>query len=352
MATISKDDALRAVDILKSEIDDDEALEHHGIKGMKWGVRNQETLRKYGLIGSAKKKTSAVAGALSSKVSSAASAASSKAVNAAVGRIENARAKKLHKRQQKIELAQQRKELGMKKKDFDKLRETTLKSHDPRVVAKGMHTLSDEELKLKIKRLQEEEKISKMATSRAKGQYDVKKARNDALNANPVVSLGKDVASGFLKKSIDELGYRTIVQKGLKPPLEQQVTYAANKAQKEFSRTHPVGKYKISGVKTDPFGSSQTSGSSSTPASSEKTSSNSSASSEASGTVSKYYGMKPAKSNSSTMALGKAKVSMSDVKNMTPAEWDYKVSRNPKYDGTETVQRTEAEKRLRNAFLQ
>lgn len=236
MATISKDDALRAVDILKSEIDDDKALEHHGIKGMKWGVRNQETLRKYGLIGSAKKKASGLKETLSSKVSGLAGSTKSKAINAAVSKVESAKAKYASKKQQKAELAQQRKELGMKKKEFDKLRETTLKSHDPRVVAKGMHTLSDEELKIKIKRLQEEEKISKMATSREKSRHEIAKARNEALEKNLFVSLGKDAASKFINSSVQELGVNTIIKQGAQPVLEKEVKKYANKAQAQIQK--------------------------------------------------------------------------------------------------------------------
>jgi len=36
-------------------------IAHHGVSGMKWGVRNQETLRKYGLLGSLKNNAGAVA---------------------------------------------------------------------------------------------------------------------------------------------------------------------------------------------------------------------------------------------------------------------------------------------------
>lgn len=44
-------------------------------------------------------------------------------------------------------------------KERETLRKNALESHDPEVVAKGMHLLSDEELGMKIKRLSEEHRI-------------------------------------------------------------------------------------------------------------------------------------------------------------------------------------------------
>lgn len=214
---------------------DQNAVGHSGVKGMKWGVWNDETKRKYGLGAKTKAKFTGGTDAAKSLLSRAASK-----INAKVSAKKSAIASSVEaKRQKKAELKAQRKELGMSRKDFDKLRETTLKSHDPRVIAKGMHTLTDDELKSKIKRLQEEDKIAKMATTREKSRHEINKTRNEALNANPIISIGKDVASGFLKDSVKELGFNTIVKKGVQPPLEQRVTYAADQAQKKFAREHP-----------------------------------------------------------------------------------------------------------------
>lgn len=225
---------------------DQNAVGHSGVKGMKWGVWNDETKRKYGLGAKTKAKFTGGADAAKAVLSKAASKLGAKIESKKAARA----SAKEYRKQQRAEIKAQRKELGMSRKEFDKLRETTLKSHDPRVIAKGMHTLTDDELKTKIKRLQEEDKIAKMATSRDKSRYDVKKARNEAINANPVVSLGKEVASGFLKDTVKELGYNTIVKKGIKPPLEQRVTYAADQAQKKFAKDHPVGRYKINSART------------------------------------------------------------------------------------------------------
>jgi len=192
-------------------------LEHHGIKGMKWGVRNAETLRKYGLS-----KLSTVKAKLGSTLD----------VGGKIRKVSDSRkAKKAADKAKKAELRAQRKELGMKKSEYDKLRETTLKSHDPSVVAKGMRTLTDEELKVKIRRLQEEDKIAKMASSQQVAKAAVRKTRNEALNNNPLVKMGTSVLQGFLTDSVRTLGYDTIVKQGMQPVLEQKVKRLAYEAQ-------------------------------------------------------------------------------------------------------------------------
>jgi len=175
------------------EVGLDTALSHHGTKGMKWGVWNAETRAKYlgTKIAATAKKVKTASGNLSKTAK--------KEISSKASEIQKTRQEK-KERQREIE--EQRKVLGMPKSKYDKLRETTLKSHDPRIVEKGMQTLTDEELNQKIKRLQSEEIISKMATSKEARRQAEAKARNEALSANPLVKLGSDIVKTNVNKYV------------------------------------------------------------------------------------------------------------------------------------------------------
>lgn len=202
----------------------DDYLAHHGIKGMKWGKWNDETRRKYGL-GSLK--ASVLGSKLAQRAGSAKADLSAKIKNKYDHDVGEYKEKKAR-----------RKELGMKRSDYDKLRKETLKSHNPEIVAKGMHTLTDEELKEKIRRLQEEDKIAKMASKQKQDRYNAKKARNEAFNANPLVSFGREVVKGTVKDSIRALGYDVVVEQGAKPVLTKKVEDWSKRAQAKLDKQY------------------------------------------------------------------------------------------------------------------
>lgn len=203
-------------------------VSHSGVKGMKWGVWNDETKRKYGIGVRTKAKFTGGTEAAKTLLSRTAAKMNARAETRKAARA----SAKAAKQQLKAELKAQRKELGMTRKEFDKLRDTTLKSHDPKVIAKGMHTLTDSELKEKIRRLQEEDKITKLSYSKQQQEYATKSARNKALSSNPFVSVGQEVAKGFLTDTVKSLGYDTVVQKGLQPVLERKVERWAKEAKR------------------------------------------------------------------------------------------------------------------------
>lgn len=184
----------------------DEYLEHYGVKGMKWGVWNSETQRKYsGGLGRA-------SNAMKSKMSSAAGnvARGAKGMTRFVGNKVSAKAKsaaaaRATRKANKRQAEETRKELGMSKKKYNQLRERTLKSHDPSVVAKGMHTLTDSELNEKINRLQREEIISKMGTSQQTRIANERKAKYEAFNSNILVKAGKQYADKYVEGKINQL---------------------------------------------------------------------------------------------------------------------------------------------------
>lgn len=243
----SKNDELNFLDMKLS----DAYLEHHGVKGMKWGVWNAATRAKYlgGKIASVGAKSASVLGSAVGAVGRKAGNSASALGERIKARIGSAKAKsaqkkeekkqakieaKEFKRQQKEELELHRKEIGMSKSAYNKLREQTLKSHDPEVVAKGMHTLTDAELETKLSRLDKESKINKWAYAEAEQREKVIQAKFKTITDSPVYKLTSDAVS----KSAGILLTDTIVKNGLQPVLDQRVTYAANKSQNKFFDKH------------------------------------------------------------------------------------------------------------------
>lgn len=157
--------------------DRSEWLEHHGVKGQKWGVRNKDTLRKYaGPVGRS------VKGKLDKF---------NKNRPHPLSNVKNELAKRSAANKQSGDMAKAYaggKYMHPKKyKAFMETRAQTLRAHDPELVAKGMHTLTDSELKDKISRLEQEKKIrdladakQKAATDRAVAIENYKKAQKEA----------------------------------------------------------------------------------------------------------------------------------------------------------------------------
>lgn len=161
------------------EFSDDrsEWLEHHGVKGMKWGVRNSDTLRKYsGPTGNSPR-------AIVDKIKKNGPHPLASVKNQLIKRAKAAKESNDLATQQVGNRFVNRKQY----KAFMKTRQATLRAHDPDLVAKGMHTLTDSELTAKIARLEQEKKVRDLAeaksrteTNRAISAENYKKAKNDA----------------------------------------------------------------------------------------------------------------------------------------------------------------------------
>lgn len=176
-------------------------LEHHGVKGMKWGVWNAETRAKY-IGGSGRKLSKGVKQRSSSASDAVARFAKKKLSELKSSHDEKKKAKadeRAAKKQNKQDIIQQRKDLGMSKAQYNKLRETTLKSHDPKVVARGMHTLTDMELDEKLNRLKKEDQIARLSSEQQTRKHQEHKARSEAIKANPVYTIGMNVAGRAIK---------------------------------------------------------------------------------------------------------------------------------------------------------
>lgn len=134
--------------------ENEDYLQHYGVMGMKWGVRNAETQARYAGANRAKKAISKAA----SKTAKAAGNVTSSAKKKLKNRIQTYRENK------KIA-----KSLGYKKvSEYKQARLMALYSHDPATVARGMKTLTDKELANKVKRLSEEKKIINLIPPKTK----------------------------------------------------------------------------------------------------------------------------------------------------------------------------------------
>lgn len=156
-----------------------EYLAHYGVPGMKWGVRNAETLARYARD---------AGGRMRKKMASAAGEA-----------FQNLKAKRANRKEAK-RLAKEAGTSRKARREFIKLRKETLRAHDPDKVAKGMHTLTDMELDTKIKRLEAEEKVRKLAKTKkdnaidtATKQENYKKAKKERRNSGFAASVAKDI---------------------------------------------------------------------------------------------------------------------------------------------------------------
>lgn len=141
-------------------------LAHHGVKGMKWGVRSAETLRKYSASGNAASKNKA-------------------------GVVSEIKARR-----------------EAKKPTFEQRRETALTTHSAKKLAQNMDTLDDKELQQRYNRLNLEQNVRNLSRSQVSSGRKM------------VGNVGKEVAKEYAKK---------YAKKGAKYLIGAGASYAAPK---------------------------------------------------------------------------------------------------------------------------
>lgn len=195
-----------------------DVLEHHGTKGQKWGVWNEETRARYlGIKTGLKNRVSKTAKNLSDahKVKSEQRKAE-KAEASRIKKEERVAAKAAKEEQERFD-KETRKKYHLSADQYKKLRETTLNSNDPNVVEKGMHLLNDKELNEKIERLRKENEIRNLSSLKTKRENDERKARAEAREK----SLGYVIAKNASDKALN-----IVADQVLKPGAQEMMRRA------------------------------------------------------------------------------------------------------------------------------
>lgn len=149
-------------------------LAHYGVLGMKWGVRNAETMRKY--AGGSRR-------AKPKKIASRVLTATGNVVRTGAGKVVSKVSDANQQRKEVKALAKDVDTTRRGMREFKKLRTQTLRAHDPELVEKGMHTLTDSELNLKLARLNTEKQVRDLATAKRNNALETQRKAEEAIKA-------------------------------------------------------------------------------------------------------------------------------------------------------------------------
>lgn len=203
---------------------EDNYLEHYGVLGMKWGVRNAETQARYA-GGSSKKKRNKKVSSLKSRI---------------IGSV-----------QARKKLKDTASKAGYSKiSEYKNARKIALYSHDPAAVARNMRTLTDAELSNKIKRLTAEKKIIDLVPPKTKS-IGAQALENLAKTATTTagVNIGKAIGNALTTNSSKTVSNSSSKDKGSPEPKKK--TKRFKNAMKFSNKTvSSVGKTTKSNGKT------------------------------------------------------------------------------------------------------
>lgn len=184
-------------------------IQHSGVKGMKWGVWNEETrARKLG-----------------------------RSRNKVKDKEARKADKALAKQQFKEKNAYYKKNYGMGYNKYEKLRARTLQSEDPKVVVKGMKTLSNKELTAKANRLEQAQRIKRLAAEDKMTKMKEQQKRSEVVKS----SVAYDVTNQAAKQAVSSVA-SSVVTKSVTPSVLHRTNYYANKANERFNKRHQTKK--------------------------------------------------------------------------------------------------------------
>ena len=244
--------------------DIEDILSHHGVKDMHWGVWNDETKRKYGVLGPKGRKTNVDSPPIPKSDSP------KQAKPSLVERGKNAinqkrQAKQDAKEAERKRIADEeaaaiaaskrdseiRSKYGMSANEYDKLRNVTLNSHDPVVVAKGMKLLSDDELTAKIQRLEQEGRIKSLAETQKKQVSEARRAELQRKQQSLPYRLGESAAKTITGTVVNNITKNTIgpITSAVSKSLGDSGVKALNSLKKHATDEAPKVKSEIESTK-------------------------------------------------------------------------------------------------------
>lgn len=172
-------------------------LEHHGVKGMKWGVRR--TPEQLGYKTSKKRKTSSIIS-------------------------------QLRKNSKKKAAKSQKTKEEKKEESREEIRAKLLKSTDPKYISKHMDLLDTRELQERIDRITKETTMKKLAAGKDKGK--VKKGEDALKTISGVMESVSKIADSYNKISDATSKTKKQSDENAKKKAEEKAKDAADKAKK------------------------------------------------------------------------------------------------------------------------
>ena len=237
------------MDEKNNPVDKNEELKHYGVMGMRWGIRNADTIARYGRRNPRTENAKQIAKEAFNK-----GAAAAGKTMTAIGKKSSAVAKNAGKKVSKIREErklekEQAKSVDMSRKEFRKtaeaeaiLRRDALNSNNAATVEKGMHLLTDKELKDKYTRLVTEENIRKLKPAK-------KETAKEQVKEILIKSAKENIATPLANKATKEIYDKIAKSMGVDPETAETAAEAIETAVDRMSRSNwtAEGKNRVSG---------------------------------------------------------------------------------------------------------
>lgn len=214
---------------------DEDYLAHYGVLGMKWGQRKEEeTFGKRPK--SSKNNIFKRFGKVTTRTVNKAKQAYIKTEKKKIAKRDKKIADKFNRDRMKATKATQKQLLSS---DSRKQRELALSTHDPSVLVKYQHLLTDDELRSRYNRLSMENNVRILSSSKKKTQFNDFKTKADWVMNTPVVKAGLNIGTKYLESQININEATKATEQAIKAATVKTTKNETNK-----NRSNPTSKNK------------------------------------------------------------------------------------------------------------